>query len=108
MMPPFGPLLHHVDFAKLFIALDGNSYPTPEAAKAAGAVTLNYGIFINTIIEFLIVAFSVFLLIRTVNRWTRKPAPAAAPTTRPCPYCYSEIPLKATRCPHCTANVQPA
>jgi large conductance mechanosensitive channel len=108
LMPPFGLLLHHVDFAKLFIALDGNSYPTPEAAKAAGAVTLNYGIFINTIIEFLIVAFAVFLLIRTVNRWTRKPAPAVATTTRPCPYCYSEIPLKATRCPHCTANVQPA
>ncbi|MFZ0820021.1 MAG: large-conductance mechanosensitive channel protein MscL [Candidatus Acidiferrales bacterium] len=108
LMPPLGLLLHHVDFSKLFIALDGNSYPTMEAAKAAGAVTLNYGIFLNTIIEFLIVAFSVYLLIRTVNRWTRKPAPAAAPTTRPCPYCCSEIPLKATRCPQCTANVPAA
>jgi large conductance mechanosensitive channel len=108
LMPPLGLLLHHMDFSKLFISLDGNSYPTMEAAKAAGAVTLNYGIFLNTIIEFLIVAFSVYLLIRTVNRWTRKPAPAAAPTTRPCPYCCSEIPLKATRCPQCTANVSAA
>jgi large conductance mechanosensitive channel len=108
LMPPLGLLLHHMDFSKLFFALDGNSYQTIEAAKAAGAVTLNYGIFLNTVIEFLIVAFSVYLLIRTVNRWTRKPAPAAAPTTRPCPYCCSDIALKATRCPHCTANVPAA
>jgi large conductance mechanosensitive channel len=108
LMPPLGVLLHHVDFSKLFISLDGKSYATVEAAKAGGAVTLNYGIFLNSIIEFMIVAFAVFLLIRQVNRWTRKPAPAAAPTTRACPYCCSEIPLKATRCPHCTANVQPA
>ncbi len=108
MMPPLGILLHHVDFSNLFIALDGNSYPTMAAAKTAGAATLNYGIFLNTVIEFLIVAFAVYLLIRMVNRWTRKPAAAEAPTTHPCPYCFSDIPLKATRCPHCTANVQPA
>jgi large conductance mechanosensitive channel len=106
LMPPLGVLLHHVDFSKLFISLDGKSYATVEAAKAAGAVTLNYGIFLNSIIEFMIVAFAVFLLIRQVNRWTRKPA--AAPTTRPCSYCCSEIPLKATRCPHCTTSVPPA
>ncbi|HUK32254.1 MAG TPA: MscL family protein, partial [Candidatus Acidoferrum sp.] len=69
---------------------------------------LNYGVFINTVIEFLIVAIAVFILIRQVNRWTRKPAPAAAPTTRPCPFCCSDIPLKATRCPQCTANVPSA
>ena|ERR1700686_437236 len=108
MMPPLGLLLHHVDFSNLFISLDGNSYPTMAAAKAAGAATLNYGMFINTVIEFLIVAFAVFLLIRQVNRWTSKPAPVAAPTTRPCPYCFSEIALKATRCPDCTSNVTPA
>ncbi len=105
LMPPLGLLLHHVDFSNLFIALDGNTYPTIAAAKAAGVVTLNYGVFINTVIEFLIVAVSVFLLIRQVNRWTTKPAPAATPTTRPCPYCCSEIPLKATRCPDCTSNL---
>ncbi len=108
LMPPLGLLLHHVNFSNLFIALDGKSYATQDAAKAAGAVTLNYGVFVNTVIEFLIVAFAVFLLIRMVNRWTRKPAPAAAPTTRACPYCFSEIPLKATRCPDCTSAVQPA
>jgi large conductance mechanosensitive channel len=105
LMPPLGLLLHHVDFSNLFIALDGNSYPTMAAAKAAGAATLNYGVFINTVIEFLIVAIAVFILIRQVNRWTSKPAPVAAPTTRPCPYCCSEIPLKATRCPDCTSNL---
>jgi len=108
LMPPLGLLLHHVNFSDLFIALDGKSYATVEAAKAAGAVTLNYGVFLNTIIEFLIVAFAVFLLIRQVNRWTRKPAPAAAPTTRACPYCCSEIPVKASRCPQCTSNIQTA
>ena len=108
LMPPLGLLLHHVDFSNLFIALDGNAYPTMAAAKAAGAATLNYGVFINTVIEFLIVAIAVFILIRQVNRWTRKPAPAAAPTTRPCPFCCSDIPLKATRCPQCTANVPSA
>ena len=108
LMPPLGLLLHHVNFSDLFIALDGKSYATVEAAKAAGAVTLNYGVFLNTIIEFLIVAFAVFLLIRQVNRWTRKPAPAAAPTTLACPYCCSEIPVKASRCPQCTSNIQTA
>jgi len=108
LMPPLGLLLHHVNFSDLFIALDGKSYATLEAAKAAGAVTLNYGIFLNTIIEFLIVAFAVFLLIRQVNRWTRKPAPAPAPTTRACPYCCSEIPMKASRCPQCTSNIPTA
>ncbi|HEV3219909.1 MAG TPA: large conductance mechanosensitive channel protein MscL [Candidatus Acidoferrales bacterium] len=108
MMPPLGLLMHHVDFSNLFVALDGNTYPTVAAAKAAGVATLNYGIFLNTVIEFLIVAIAVYLLVRMVNRWTTKPAPAAAPTTRACPFCCSEIPLKATRCPQCTASVPAA
>jgi large conductance mechanosensitive channel len=106
IMPPVGRLLGHVDFSNLFISLNGQEYPSVAAAKAAGAATINYGIFINTIINFLIVAFAVFLLVRAVNRWTAKPAPAAAPTTKQCPFCQTEIPVKATRCPNCTSQLQ--
>jgi large conductance mechanosensitive channel len=106
IMPPVGRLLGHVDFSNLFISLNGQDYPSVAAAKAAGAATINYGIFINTIINFLIVAFAVFLLVRSVNRWTAKPAPAAAPTTKSCPFCQTEIPVKATRCPNCTSQLQ--
>jgi len=108
MMPPIGRLLGHVDFSNLFVSLTGAHYDTLAAAKAAGAATLNYGVFLNTIINFLIVAFAVFLLVRQVNRFAAKPAPAAAPTTRDCPYCLSAIPLKATKCGHCTSEVRPA
>ena len=107
LMPPIGLLLGKVDFSNLFINLSGNAYPTLAAAKAAGAATINYGVFLNTVIDFLIVAFAVFLLIQQVNRFLPKPAPAPA-STRECPYCMSTIPLKANRCAHCTSNVTPA
>jgi large conductance mechanosensitive channel len=87
----------------LFINLSGKDYPSVAAAKAAGAATLNYGIFLNHIINFLIIAFAIFLLIKQINRM-QKPA-AAAPTTKDCPYCLSAIPIKATRCAHCTSNL---
>jgi len=103
MMPPLGRLIGHVDFSNLFLSLTGKSYESLAAAKAAGAATLNYGLFLNTIINFLIVAFAVFLLVRQVNRWTAKPAPPAAPATRECPECLMAIPVKARRCGHCTA-----
>jgi large conductance mechanosensitive channel len=105
MMPPLGRLMGHVDFSNLFVTLTSASYETLAAAKAAGAPTLNYGLFLNTIINFLIVAFAVFVLVRQVNRWTAKPAPAAEPTTRQCPHCLMTIPIKARRCGHCTAQL---
>ena len=105
IMPPIGKALGQVDFSNLFINLGETSFPTIAAAKAAGSPTLNYGIFLNTIINFLIVAFTVFLLVRTVNRWTVKPAPAAAPTTKDCPQCAMPIPVAARKCGHCTSAV---
>jgi len=108
LMPPIGRLLGHVDFSNLFVNLSETHYDTIAAAKAAGAATINYGVFMNTIINFLIVAFAVFLLVRQVNRFAAKPAPAAAPTTRECPYCLSAVPLKASRCPNCTSEIRPA
>ncbi len=107
IMPPIGLLLGKVDFSGLFLNISGKSYDTLAAAKAAGAATINYGTFLNTVIDFLIVAFVIFLLVRQINRWS-KPAPAAVPTTRECPYCVSAIPIKATRCPNCTSQVAPA
>jgi large conductance mechanosensitive channel len=105
IMPPIGLILGKVDFSSLFLNLSGKSYSSLAEAKAAGAATLNYGIFLNNIVDFLIVAFAVFLLVRMVNRWN-KPAPAAAPSTKECPYCASAIPLKATRCPNCTSEIR--
>lgn len=105
IMPPIGLLLHHVDFANLFIALNGSQYPTVAAAKAAGAPTINYGLFLNNIVNFIIVGFAVFLVVRQLNKW--KTAPASAAPTRECPYCASQIPVKATRCPHCTSEIRP-
>ncbi len=104
VLPPLGLLLHHVDFSNLFITLGGGDYPTIAAAKAAGAPTLNYGLFLNTVLNFLIVAFAVFLMVKQINRWKKEPAPAAA-TTKECPYCASLIPLKATKCPQCTSQL---
>ena len=104
LMPPIGLLLGRVDFTNLFINLSGQTYATLKDAKAAGAATLNYGLFMNTVINFLIVAFAVFLLIRQVNRF-QPPAPAPAPATKDCPRCLSAIPLKATRCAHCTSEL---
>ena len=107
LMPPIGRVLGNVDFSNLFIDLSGASHPTLAAAKAAGAATINYGLFLNTVIDFLIVAFAIFLLIRQVNRFM-KAKEAPAPTTKDCPYCLSSIPLKATRCAHCTAELKAA
>jgi large conductance mechanosensitive channel len=108
MMPPIGRLVGHVDFSNLFVNLTETHYDTIAAAKAAGAATLNYGQFLNTVINFMIVAFAVFLLVRQVNRLAPKPAPAAAPATRDCPYCLSAVPAKATKCAHCTSEIRPA
>jgi large conductance mechanosensitive channel len=107
LMPPIGMLLGHVDFTDRFILLKDGATPLPDAAtlaqaKAAGAVTLNYGAFINAVIAFLIVAFCVYLVVRAANR-LQGPAPAAAPTTKDCPYCATAIPLAAKKCPHCTS-----
>jgi len=106
VMPPIGLILGKVNFSNLFINLSGAAYTSLEEAKKAGAATINYGLFINTLINFVIVAFVLFLLIKQVNRLTApKPAPPVAPTTRDCPYCLSTIPIQATRCPHCTSQV---
>jgi large conductance mechanosensitive channel len=105
IMPPIGLALGNVDFANLFVNLSGKDYPSVAAAKAAGAPTLNYGIFFNTIFSFLIIAFVIFLLIRTYSKM-QKPAPAPAPATKDCPYCFSAIPIKATRCAHCTSELK--
>ena len=105
LMPPLGRLLGHVDFSTKFINLSDKTYETLAAAKAAGAPTLNYGNFINTMINFLIVAFAIFMVVRAVNRWTVKPAPAVAPTTKDCPQCAMAIPLAAKRCGHCTSQI---
>ncbi len=107
LMPPLGLLLGKVNFTNLFITLSGASALTLDEARKAGAVTLNYGQFLNTCIDFLLVAFAIFILIKQVNRM-RKPEPAPAPvvTTKDCPFCASAIPLKATRCPHCTSELR--
>lgn len=105
IMPPISRLLGPVDFKDLFINLSGKSYETLKAAKDAGVATLNYGLFLNTVINFLIVAFAVFLLVRQVNRWTKKPAAPASPTTKDCPQCAMPIPIAAKRCGHCTAQL---
>jgi large conductance mechanosensitive channel len=104
LMPPIGLLLGKVDFSSLFLNLSGTSYPTLAEAKKAGAATLNYGLFINTIIDFVIVAFAIFLVVKQYNR-LQKPAPAAAPTTKDCPQCCTAIPLAAKRCPNCTSTL---
>ncbi len=104
LMPPLGLLLGQVDFSSLFINLSGTPYGSLAEAKVAGAPTLNYGVFINTIIDFVIIAFAIFLLVRQINRLTRKPA-EAPPKTKECPYCLSAVPLKASRCPHCTSDL---
>lgn len=105
LMPPIGLILGHMDFSNLFLNISGKSYASVAEAKAAGAATINYGVFLNNIIDFLIVAFAIFLLVRQINRWN-KPAPAPAPTTKDCPYCATAIPLKATRCPNCTSELR--
>ncbi len=112
IMPPVGLALGNVDFSNLFVVLKEGAkaaapYATLADAKAAGAVTLNYGLFINNIVTFIIVAFAVFLVVRTANR-LRPPEAAAAPNTRDCPYCRMPIPVAATRCPQCTSDLRSA
>jgi large conductance mechanosensitive channel len=104
VMPPIGLLLGHVDFKELFFSLNGQSYPTLAAAKIAAAPVIAYGQFLNTVINFLIVAFVIFLVVRAASK-LQKPAPAAAPTTKDCAYCFTSIPIPAKRCPHCTSQL---
>ena len=107
IMPPIGLLLGKVDFSSLYLNLSGTAYPSLAEAKKAGAATINYGAFINTVIDFVIVAFVIFLLIRQINRFLAPaPTPPAKPTSKDCPYCLSQIPTKATRCAHCTSQLQ--
>lgn len=105
IMPPIGLVLGKVNFTNLYINLSSKHYASLAQAKAAGAPTINYGSFINTILNFLIIAFVIFIVIRQVNR-LKKPAPVVAPTTKSCAFCISEIPLEATRCPHCTSVLE--
>ena len=105
IMPPIGLLLGKVDFINLFVSLNGVHYETLAVAQTAGAPTINYGTFINTVISFLIVAFVIFLLVRQVNAMRSKPMPLAL-TTKDCPYCKENIPLAAVRCPHCTSDLK--
>jgi large conductance mechanosensitive channel len=106
VMPPIGLALGGLDFSSLFITLKGGPYASVAAAKLAGAPTINYGIFINTIIDFMIVAFVMFLVVRQVNRMQRQRE--AAPATKACPYCVSTIPIGAVRCPNCTSDLRAA
>ncbi len=105
LMPPLGLLLGGINFADLFVNLSGTPYATLEAAQAAGAATINYGLFINNIVDFLIIAFVIFLLVRQVNRLSKPKGAPEAPSTQVCPFCASGIPIKATRCPHCTSQL---
>jgi len=108
LMPPMGLVLGKVDFSNLFINLSGKSYASLAEAKAAGAATLNIGLFINTVMDFILVAFAIFLLVKQVNRLKRQPEVPAAPMTKECAYWASTIPIKATRCPHCTSELKAA
>jgi large conductance mechanosensitive channel len=109
IMPPIGLLLGRVDFSSLFINLSGQPYASLAEARAAGAPTINYGVFLNTVIDFIIVAFAIFLLVRFINRLSRQPPTTPEePTTKECPFCWSTIPLRAMRCPPCTSNLQAA
>lgn len=107
LMPPIGLLAGKIDFSSLFINLSGQEYASLAAAKAAGAPTINYGVFLNNVIDFLIVAFVIFMLVKQINRLKSK-EPAASPTTRECPRCLSAVSLKASRCAFCTSDLQPA
>ncbi|HEX9646493.1 MAG TPA: large-conductance mechanosensitive channel protein MscL [Alphaproteobacteria bacterium] len=104
IMPPVGLLLGGVDFTNLFVTLSAGSYPTLTEAQAAGAATINVGVFINAVIDFVIVAFAIFLVVRQMNRLKRQPPPAE-PTEKDCPFCLARIPIKATRCGHCTSEL---
>jgi len=106
LMPPIGKLLGGFDFSNLFINLSDKSVTTLAEAKAAGIATINYGLFLNTLIDFTIVAAAVFILVRQINRLKKAEEPAASPATKECPYCLNAIPVKATRCGHCTSELK--
>jgi large conductance mechanosensitive channel len=109
LMPPIGLLLGNVDFSDLFLNLSGTPYTSLAQVKATGAPTINYGVFLNTVLNFLIVALAIFLLVRGINRLRRQAeGPPAGPSTKECPYCVSTISIKAIRCPQCTADLQAA
>jgi len=108
IMPPIGLALGRIDFSNLFLNLSGGSYATLAAARDAGAVTINYGVFVNAVINFLIVAFVLFMVVRSMNKLKRREEAPAEPTTKECPFCLSQIPIKATRCPHCTSQLKAA
>jgi len=108
IMPPLGLALGNIDFSNLFVNLSEGSYKTLAAAKEAGAVTINYGVFVNTIINFIIVAFVLFLIVRSMNRLKRREETPAEPSTKECPFCLSQVPIGATRCPHCTSQLKAA
>lgn len=106
LMPIFGMLIGNVNFTDLFYSLDGLEYVSLEAAVAAGAATINYGVFINTVIEFLIIAFAIFFVIRQLSKFNKKPEVIAEVTTKTCEFCFTEIPIYATRCPNCTSVLE--
>jgi large conductance mechanosensitive channel len=114
LMPPIGMLFGGVDFGNMYLVLREGAeaagpYDTLAAAREAGAVTVNYGVFINTIMTFIIVAFAIFMMVKSINRWKREEeAPPAEPTTKKCDFCDTEIPIAATRCPHCTSELRAA
>lgn len=105
IMPVVGLVMGKVDFSNLFISLKGGSYPTVAAAKAAGVPTLNYGIFLNTALDFVIMAMVIFMIVKTANKLRKEDAPAPAPTPRECPFCKSALHVDAVRCPHCTSQL---
>jgi large conductance mechanosensitive channel len=107
IMPPIGLLLGKVDFSNLYINLSGRPFETLAEAKKAGVATINYGAFLNTLLEFVIVALAIFIMVKWINALRRKPVPVpAVPTTKDCPYCFTAIPIKAVRCPHCTSELK--
>jgi len=107
LMPPIGKLMGGVDFTNLFVDLSGGSFDSLAAAQEAGAATINYGLFINTVINFVIVAFAIFMVVKQMNRLKKQPAPPD-PTTKDCPFCLSSIPIKASKCGHCTSQISAA
>lgn len=104
IMPPIGMLVGNVDFSDLYINLSGGSFGSLAEAQSAGAVTINIGLFINAVINFLILAFVIFIMVRQMNK-LQKPEPVSEPSTKQCPFCFSAIPIKATRCPQCTSKL---
>ena len=105
IMPPIGLLLGKVDFSNLFVTLSGERYKTLQDAQSAGAVTLNYGVFLNQVVEFIIIALALFIVIRQINRLDQSKKEPSAATDKKCPYCFTNIPIEATRCPHCTSKL---